>query len=236
MSRDSHGPDPGTSDAATYCYSYPRPAVTADVVLFTIREGALALLLIRRGRAPFAGHWALPGGFVDIDEDLADGAARELAEETGIGGVALEQVQTFGRVGRDPRGRVISIAHWALAPYAELRPAAGDDAAAVRWFPVADLPPLAFDHDEIIAVAHARLRRRLSEVPLAVRLLPSRFTLTELQAVHETLLDAEIDGRNLATWATALSGVEATGERRDRPGRPSARLYRARRAPPGAYL
>jgi 8-oxo-dGTP diphosphatase len=223
-------------DDRPYCYSHPHPAVTTDVVLFTLRGDVLALLLIRRGREPFAGRWALPGGFVDIDEDLADAAARELAEETGVTGVALEQFQTFGAPGRAPRERVISVAHWALAPAGTLRPAAGDDAAETRWFPVAGLPALAFDHVEVIAAARARLHARLAEAPLAIRFVPPTFTLAKLQRVHEALLDAEIDGRNLDTWATALAGIEATGAERGRSGQPPARLYRAKAVPAGVTL
>jgi len=221
------------SDAKPYCYIYPHPAVTADVVLFTIRDGGLALLLIRRAQAPFAGHWALPGGFVDIEEDLADGAARELAEETGITDVALRQFRTFGAVGRDPRERIISVAHWALAPAEQLRPAAGDDAADARWFPYASLPALAFDHAEVIAAAHVHLCRQLADAPLAIGFLPPTFTIAELQQVHEALLDGEIDERNLRTWAVALAGIEATGAQRSRTGRPPAQLYRARDAVAG---
>jgi 8-oxo-dGTP diphosphatase len=216
------------SDAKPYRYTHPHPAVTADVVLFTIRDGGLALLLIRRGQAPYAGHWALPGGFVDIDEDVADAAARELAEETGVTGVTLEQFRTFGAVGRDPRERIISVAYWALAPNEQLRPEAGDDAAATRWFPLASLPALAFDHDEIIAAAHAAVCRQLADAPMAIGFLPPTFTLGELQQVHEALLDAEIGERNLRTWAAALAGIEATGVQRSRIGRPPAQLYRAR--------
>jgi len=141
------------ASAKPYCYQYPHPAVTTDVVLFTLREDCLQLLLIERGNEPFKGHWALPGGFVDIDEDIDACAARELAEETGVDNIYLEQLGTFGKPGRDPRERVISVAYLALAPQALLAVQAGDDAAAAAWFPVADLPALAFDHAEIIAVA-----------------------------------------------------------------------------------
>jgi 8-oxo-dGTP diphosphatase len=214
----------------SYCYSHPHPAVTTDVVLFTIRDEQLLLLLIRRGQPPFEGRWALPGGFLEIDEDPISGAARELAEETGVTGLALEQFRTFGAVGRDPRERVISIAHWALAEPRQLQVAAGDDAAEARWFPLRALPNLAFDHAEIIAEAHRHLSAGLVDARLACRFLPPTFTLDQLQRVYETLLDAEIDKRNLRTWSAALEQIEPTGEQRSRDGRPPARLYRSKTA------
>lgn len=216
------------SSEQRYCYRHPHPAVTTDVVLFTIRGGQLMLLLIRRGQPPFEGRWALPGGFLEIDEDPISGAARELAEETGVTGLTLEQFHTFGAVARDPRERVISIAHLALAAPRQLQVAAGDDAADARWFPFAALPDLAFDHEEIIAAAHRHLSDRLAHLDLASRFLPETFTLEELQRVYETLLDAEIDKRNLRTWSAALEQIEPTGEQRSRNGRPPARLYRSK--------
>lgn len=139
-----------------YCYDYPRPAVTVDVVIVT-SEPQPRVLLIRRRHDPFAGMWAIPGGFVDMDEDLEDAARRELREETGVELAALEQLQTFGRPGRDPRGRVISVVYLARVPPEQLQPAAGDDAVQVGWFRLDELPPLAFDHAEILALAQQRI-------------------------------------------------------------------------------
>ncbi len=223
--------NPSMSDQAvdpskSYCYRYPHPAVTTDVVLFTIREDSLQLLLIERGNEPFKGSWALPGGFVDIDEDLEAGAARELAEETGVENLYLEQLGTFGTPGRDPRERVISVAYLALAPETRLAVRAGDDAAAADWFPVKALPPLAFDHAEIIEVAHQRLVGKLDYSTIAFHLLPETFTLSELQRVYETLVDAEIDKRNFRKWAQALEVIEETGELRRRGKHRPARVYR----------
>lgn len=209
-----------------HCYAYPHPAVTTDIAVFTIRDDALQLLLIRRRNPPFQGAWALPGGFVDIDEDLDACAARELAEETGISGVYLEQLYTFGAPGRDPRERVISIAYFALAPSAALAVQAGDDAADAAWFRLDDLPPLAFDHADIIAKAHRRLVAKLDYSTIAFQFLPETFTLGELQRVYETLVDAEIDKRNFRKWALALEQIEATGELRRRGNHRPARLYR----------
>jgi len=137
-----------------YWYDYPHPAVATDIVVFAIREERLHVLLIRRGAAPFRDQWALPGGFVGIGEALDDCARRELAEETGLTGVELEQLHAFGAPGRDPRERVISVAYFALVPADNIVARAGTDAAAVEWHAVDALPELAFDHADIIAMAH----------------------------------------------------------------------------------
>jgi 8-oxo-dGTP diphosphatase len=140
-----------------YCYEYPRPAVTVDVVIVT-RERTPRVLLIRRKHDPFEGMWAIPGGFVDMDEPLDAAARRELREETGVEVAELEQLHTFGDPGRDPRGRVIAVAYLARVKAGDVNPAAADDAAAVGWHRLDRLPPLAFDHDQILACARRRLR------------------------------------------------------------------------------
>jgi len=216
-------------DDLPYCYAYPHPAVTTDVVLFTIDDRRLQLLLIRRGSEPFEGQWALPGGFLEIDEDLKDGALRELREETGVSGIYLEQLRTFGRPGRDPRERVISVAYYALAPCQRLTVRAASDAAEASWFPAADLPALAFDHAEIIRAAHERLVAKLDYSTIAFQFMPERFTLSELQQVYEILLDAELDKRNFRKWARALEQIEETDEQRRRGSHRPARLYRLKR-------
>ena len=144
-----------------YTYDYPRPAVTADIVIVT-KEKRRRVLLIRRKHAPFRGKWALPGGFVNENESLVDAARRELHEETGVNTSRLEQLQAFGDPGRDPRGHVVTVAFLAQLAVDRLRPIAADDAAAVGWFPLNDLPPLAFDHSKILAVARKRLRGRVT--------------------------------------------------------------------------
>lgn len=143
-----------------YVYTHPRPMVTVDAVVFTERQNRRELLLIERKHAPFAGTWALPGGFVDIDEPLENAATRELAEETGLTGVPLEQFGVFGDPGRDPRGRSISIAYAGLVDWRKHTPRASDDAAAVGWFALEDLPPLAFDHHRIVECAIQWLEER----------------------------------------------------------------------------
>lgn len=195
-----------------YSYAYPHPAVTTDVVLFTLRDNALCVLLIERLNEPFQGMWALPGGFLDIGEDLDACAMRELREETGIEGVYLEQLYTFGTPERDPRERVISVTYFALARSDNLQPQAASDAARVAWFPVTELPQLAFDHAAIIRLAQQRLVAKLHYSTIAFQLLPAQFTLSQLQAVYEILLDEPLDKRNFRKGILARGILQETGE------------------------
>jgi 8-oxo-dGTP diphosphatase len=211
-----------------YKYDYPHPAVTTDIVIFTIRDERLKLLLIRRGGSPFKGKWALPGGFVGIDESLEDCARRELEEETGVSGVYLEQLYTVGAPDRDPRERVITVAYYALIPSDKLAIRAATDAEAVGWFALDELPELAFDHAGIVAVARDRLVAKLDYSTIAFQFMPRRFTLSELQRVYEIILGQEIDKRNFRKWVLALEQIDKTSEqRRDGAHRP-AMLYRLR--------
>ncbi len=146
-----------------YTYHYPRPALTVDVVVFTLPDDQLHILLIQRAQPPFQGSWALPGGFVNMEESLEMAAARELAEETGIEGCKLEQFHTYGDPQRDPRGRVISVAYCTyLPPETSISIREGGDAKQARWFPMTDLPDLAFDHSKIIQDALYHLRDRIA--------------------------------------------------------------------------
>jgi 8-oxo-dGTP diphosphatase len=211
-----------------FTYEYPHPAVTVDIVIYTLRDDELKLLLIKRGGKPFKGTWALPGGFLQLDESLEDAARRELEEETGVSGVYLEQLYTYGAPKRDPRERVITVAYYALIPsdYIEIR--AASDAEAVGWFAMDELPKLAFDHEEILAMAHERLVAKLDYSTLAFQFMPGEFTLTQLQRVYETILQQEIDKRNFRKWVLALECIEETGkEQRSGPHRP-AQLYRVK--------
>jgi len=209
-----------------YCYEYPHPAVTTDMVVFTIRDQCLKLLLIKRKLTPFKGKWALPGGFVALDEDIHECAERELAEETGVSGVYLEQLCTYGHPQRDPRERVITIAYYALIPSEKLEIRAATDAADVGWFALDDLPALAFDHATIVEQAKQRLVTKLDYSTIAFQFLSGTFTLTEIQEIYETILEDKMDKRNFRKWALALENIEETGEeRRDGRHRP-AKLYR----------
>jgi 8-oxo-dGTP diphosphatase len=199
--------------------------VAVDVVVFTIREGDLHVLLVRRGVAPFAGRHAIPGGFVHEDESLEAAARRELAEETGVRDVYLEQLYTFGDPGRDPRGRVVTVAYFALIASDRTPLRAGTDAADARWFTMAALPPLAFDHGRILDVALERLRNKLEYTTVGFQLLPAKFTLGDLQAVYEAILGRRLDKRNFRRKIDLLGIVTPLREQR-RTGRKPARLYR----------
>ena len=179
-----------------FCYEYPRPAVTADCVIFGYTGSELQLLLIERGNEPFKGEWALPGGFLNMDEDADTCARRELQEETGLENVYMEQLYTFSRVDRDPRGRVITVAYYALVNLFDYQVKAGDDAVNARWFALSELPELAFDHADIIQTAIGRLRGKIRYQPLGFELLPEQFTIPELQRLYESTLQTTLDRRN----------------------------------------
>jgi 8-oxo-dGTP diphosphatase len=212
--------------SSCYSYQYPHPAVTTDVVVFTLRDQQLQLLLIKRGRNPFKGMWALPGGFLEIDEDLEACAKRELEEETGISGVYLEQLYTFGQPNRDPRERVISVTFYALVPSDHLDLQAASDAADADWFTLDQLPALAFDHQEIITLAHQRLVAKLHYSTIAFQFMPETFTLSELQKVYETLRNEELDKRNFRKWILSLDQIEKSGEPRKTGNHRPAQIYR----------
>jgi 8-oxo-dGTP diphosphatase len=187
------------TESLPYRYKWPRPSVTADCVLFGVDDADLKVLLIQRKHDPFAGKWAFPGGFVNENESILTAACRELQEETGLENVKLEQFAAFGDPGRDPRGWTVTIAHWALVNLDKTKGVAADDAAAVDWFPAADPPPLAFDHEQILAMALQRLRTEISRRPVGLALLPRQFTVLQLQHLYEKLHDRKIDRRAFAS-------------------------------------
>jgi 8-oxo-dGTP diphosphatase len=207
---------------------YERPSVTVDVVIFTLRDQDLQVLLVRRKHPPFANYWAIPGGFVNMQESLEAAALRELEEETSVRDVYIEQLYTFGQPGRDPRTRVITVAYFALLPATSLpSPQAGSDADDARWCSMYDLPPLAFDHAEILDYALTRLRYKLEYSAVGFELLPERFTLSELQSAYEIILGEKLDRGNFRKKLRKAAVVEPTREYRNTGGRP-ARLYRFR--------
>ena len=179
-----------------HTYKYPRPALTVDGVVFGFDADELKVLLIQRALDPFKGKWALPGGFVREDETLDDAVRRELLEETGLGDVFLEQLYTFGALNRDPRERVVSVAYYALVKLSDHNAKAATDAANAQWFPVSQVPQLAFDHADIVALALTRLQGKVRYQPIGFELLPPKFTLSELQHLYEAILGAELDKRN----------------------------------------
>jgi len=179
-----------------FTYQYPRAALTVDCVVFGFDESELKVLLIERALEPFKGKWALPGGFVRVDETVDEAARRELEEEAGLKNVFLEQLYTFGAVNRDPRERVVSVAHYALVKLAAHDTKAATDAADARWFPISKVPKLAFDHADIFATALARLKGKVRYEPIGFELLPPKFTLSQLQHLYEAVLETELDKRN----------------------------------------
>jgi 8-oxo-dGTP diphosphatase len=211
-----------------YTYDYPRPAVTVDLVIFTIAENDLKVLLIRRAQEPFKGCWALPGGFVEMEEALEEAAARELEEEVGVRDVYLEQLYTFGDPQRDPRGRVISVSYFALvdASYQNIR--AASDAADAEWHSVFNArlrDELAFDHKQILDYAVWRLRNKLEWTTVGYELLPKKFTLSELQRVYEIILQRPVDKRNFRKKILAQEQIRELNESRTDGAHRPARLY-----------
>ncbi|WP_437944149.1 NUDIX domain-containing protein [Sorangium sp. So ce281] len=207
-------------------YEHPRPALTVDCVVFGLDEEDLKVLLIRRELDPFRGRWALPGGFVRLDEALDDAARRELAEERGLSGVFLEQLYTFGALGRDPRERVVSVAYYALVKLGDHRVKAATDAREAAWFAVDDTPALAFDHDEILPVALERLKGKVRYRPIGFELLPPKFTLSQLQRLYEAILERPLDKRNFRKKALGTGLLVELDEVEQDVAHRAARLYR----------
>lgn len=243
----------------TYSYHYPRPAVTVDCVVFGFDSGselesqsdsqsdsqsepqsdsqsgaALKVLLIRRKLPPYEGRWALPGGFVQITESVDEAAVRELREETGVADVYLEQLYTFGAVGRDPRDRVISVAYYALISLSSHPVQAATDASDARWFDLkppleaerTGLPALGFDHQEILDCAIARLRAKIRYEPIGFELLPPAFTLSQLQKLYEQILQRPLDKRNFRKKILQMDLLINTGNKETGVAHRAAQLYR----------
>ena len=209
-----------------FTYEYPHPAVTVDCIIFALHDDELKVLLVQRSSAPHKGCWALPGGFVEIDEAIDAAALRELNEETGVEKLFLEQLYTFGEPRRDPRERVISVAYYSLVKLSEHAVRAGSDAKKVCWFSTHKLPKLAFDHQTIMTMAIKRLQGKVVYAPIIFELLPAKFKLPQLQEVYELILERPLDQLNFrknilgAGIVTPLNEFDATG-----PGR-RARLYK----------
>jgi len=209
-----------------HTYEYARAALTVDCVVFGVDEQELKLLLIQRGNAPFLGTWALPGGFVHVDESLEAAAARELQEEAGVAPLFLEQLFTFGAVGRDPRERVVSVAYYTLVKLSDHKVRAATDAADAAWFGVNDLPSLAFDHEEIVQTALERLKGKVRYQPIGFELLPHKFTLSQLQRLYEIVLERELDKRNFRKKVLGMDILIETDELERDVAHRAARLYR----------
>lgn len=215
-----------------YTYDHPRPALTVDCVIFGLDESSkLKVLLIQRGHDPYQGFWALPGGFVEMEETLEQAALRELEEETGVTNVFIEQLYTFGEPDRDPRGRVVSVAYFALVNLAEHPVQPASDAKNVQWFETDNLPKLAFDHEHIFQMAIDRLRAKVRYQPIGFEVLPENFTLSELQDLYEIILgikhlsaDRRINKRNFRTRILKMGVLKEVGKQEGVAHRP-AKLY-----------
>lgn len=182
------------NQSQTFCYKYPHPALTCDCVIFGFDGLNIKVLLIERDIEPYAGRWAFPGGFMKIDETTDECARRELKEETGLDEIDVYQFHTYSSVDRDPRERVVTVAHYALVKIAEVM--GGDDARNAEWFSLDEIPSLAFDHDKILRRAFRTLKERICFEPIGFDLLPTVFTMTELQNLYEAILEVKFDRRN----------------------------------------
>ena len=215
-------PEAGQDTSSCEC-----PQISVDVVIFTLRDSELRVLLVVRRQEPFEDMWAIPGGVVGPDEALEAAAQRQLEEQTGLADVFLEQLYTFGDPGRHPRRRVITATYFAVVPATRVVLGAAEEAERVRWWSIYELPPLAFDHADILSYALTRLRYKLEYTAVGFELLPEVFTLTELQTAYEIVLGETLDKRNFRRKILAASVIEPTGDYRTGEGRP-AQLYRYR--------
>ncbi len=207
-----------------FCYKYPHPALTADCVIFGFDGVSIKVLLIQRGIEPHKGKWAFPGGFMNIDETIEECAKRELQEETGLNNVSVEQFYTFSDVNRDPRERVITVAHYALVRLSEVK--GGDDAMSAKWFAMNEIPSLAFDHDRILRMAINRLKERICFEPIGFELLPEIFTMSALQNLYEAILEMKFDRRNFYNKMLKLGILSEAEPRAENASRRTPIKYR----------
>ncbi|MFH0936912.1 MAG: NUDIX domain-containing protein [Candidatus Daviesbacteria bacterium] len=208
---------------------YEYPSVTVDVLIFTVVENKLKIVLIKRGVEPFKNVWAIPGGFVKMEESLEEAASRELLQETGVKNVYLEQLYTFGEPKRDPRTRVITVAYYALVPSQNIKLYASTDASEAQWFSVEKLPALAFDHRQIFDYALNRLRSKIEYTNIVYSLLPPKFRLSDLQKVYEIILGKKLDKRNFRKRMLSLGLLKPSGEKEKSGAHRPAMLYEFRK-------
>lgn len=204
---------------------YKHAVIATDVVIFTIKDGKLQVLLIKMKKLPYTGRWAAPGGLVEIYESVDDSAKRHLLDKTGVKNVYLEQLYTFGSVNRDYFGRVVSVAYFALIPSGGVRLKTTKEYEDVAWFQVEKLPKLAYDHQKIIEVALARLKAKLGYTNLVYSLLPVEFSLGELRATYEIILQKKMDRRNFRKKLLSLKVVKKVGKKQTRVSNRPAELY-----------
>ncbi|MBY0356662.1 MAG: NUDIX hydrolase [Candidatus Obscuribacterales bacterium] len=200
--------------------------VTVDTLAFAVQQGSLEVLLVKRKNEPFKSFWGLPGGFLlEEDESLEAAATRELYDETNVSNVYLEQLYTFGDKGRDPRGRIITASYLALLRQEGLELRASADASGLAWWPVNELPPLAFDHQRIITYGYQRLKYKIEYSPAAFKLLPEKFTLRDLQMVYEAILGRTVDNRNFRKKFLGSGVLQELNETSQEGSYRPARLY-----------
>lgn len=210
---------------------YPKCFNTVDIVLLSVIDSELGVLLIKRKEDPFKDQWALPGGFLDVhgDQDVLTAAKRELEEETGLSNIFIEQLYTFSKKLRDPREafasepiRIISVAHFALIDHTKVNTVAGSDASETKWFKISELPPIAFDHSDIISMAIDRVRNKVNYTNVGFELLPEKFTIPELQTVIEKVIGQKLDRNNFRTKVLSLNILTPLNEKKiEGKGKPS---------------
>ena len=196
-------------------HQYQNPALATDLVIFGYHDKQLSILLLNRKEEPYTGQWTLPGAFLQMTETFSQACSRILSDKLGIGNVFLEQLYSFDRIDRDPRGRVVSVAYFALINPRNFEVIAGQMANDVRWFPVNTLPDLAFDHAEIFSLALQRIRAKILYYPVGFELLNETFTMTELQDLYESILGITIDRRNFRRKILESGYVITTGQKRE---------------------
>ncbi len=208
-----------------YQYEFERPALATDCVIFGFDDGELKLLLIEREKEPFKNKWALPGGFVFMNETTEECAKRILIEKAGVKNVFIEQLFTFSDLDRDPRERIISVAYFALVDKKQYEVIAGRDTLNAEWFEISKLPKLAFDHNKIVKAAFQRLKGKVSYQPIGFELLNEKFTLTQLQALYEAILEEPIDKRNFRKKILGMGFLKALEEKEKNVAHKAARFY-----------
>lgn len=203
-----------------------KPALSVTLLIFSVNKNNLEVILIKRVRDPFKGFWSIPGDLIYIDESLKDATRRVLYEKTGLKDVYLEQVKAFGEVTRDPRGRVVTVAYFALLPYTSVDLSAAPNALHASWVPVKKLPQLAFDHTKIISQTLDKIKKEIEYTSLAKGLLPKEFTLSQLQNVYEVIGQKKIDKRNFRKKILASQLLKPTGKMYREGNHRPAKLYR----------
>ncbi len=205
---------------------YKHAVIATDIIIFTVKESALKVLLIKMKKDPFKNHWAMPGGLVKADESVDMAAKRHLEDKTGVKDLFLEQLYTFGKVNRDPFGRVVSVSYFALIPQAEMKLKTTKEYEDIKWFSVNDLPELAYDHKEMLELGISRLRSKLEYTNIVCNLLPKEFTLAEMQNIYELILNKEIDKRNFRKKIETLKIVKDTGKKTSGKAHRPAKIYK----------